>query len=157
MVFPYNGIIALKNQGLSNLGAFQKLLWLFFKEIQSHSGIDLFGTVFTIQFLCLCLKFSSFQLLSCVRLFATPWIAAHQASLSITNSRSSLKLGTNERVTRTYILSVLLFACVFYVTHSVIIILLVRSNRSALKANRKETCHIYFLPDFCKASSSFQY
>ena len=32
------------------------------------------------------------QLLSCVRLFVTPWIAACQASLSITNSRSSLKL-----------------------------------------------------------------
>ena len=36
--------------------------------------------------------FSSVQLLSRVRLFATPWIAAHQASLSITNSRSSLRL-----------------------------------------------------------------
>ena len=35
---------------------------------------------------------SSVQLLSPVRLFATPWIAAHQASLSITISRSSLKL-----------------------------------------------------------------
>ena len=35
---------------------------------------------------------SSVQSLSCVRLFATPWIAAHQASLSITSSRSSLKL-----------------------------------------------------------------
>ena len=35
---------------------------------------------------------SSVQSLSRVRLFATPWIAAHQASLSITNSRSSLKL-----------------------------------------------------------------
>ena len=35
---------------------------------------------------------SSVQLLSHIRLFATPWIAAHQASLSITNSRSSLKL-----------------------------------------------------------------
>ena len=34
---------------------------------------------------------SSVQLLSCVRLFGTPWIAAHQASLSITNSRSSLR------------------------------------------------------------------
>ena len=32
--------------------------------------------------------FSSVQLLSCVLLFATPWIAARQASLSITNSRS---------------------------------------------------------------------
>ena len=38
------------------------------------------------------LLFSSVQLLSCVRLFATPWIAAHQASLSITNSQSLLKL-----------------------------------------------------------------
>ena len=35
-------------------------------------------------------QFSSVQSLSRVRLFATPWIAAHQASLSITNSRSSL-------------------------------------------------------------------
>ena len=33
------------------------------------------------------LAFSSVQLLSRVRLFATPWIAARQASLSITNSR----------------------------------------------------------------------
>ena len=34
----------------------------------------------------------SVQLLSRVRLFATPWIAACQASLSITNSGSSLRL-----------------------------------------------------------------
>ena len=33
-------------------------------------------------------QFSSVQLLSCVWLFATPWIAAHQASLSITHSQS---------------------------------------------------------------------
>ena len=38
----------------------------------------------------LILQFSSFQLLSRVRLFATQWIAARQACLSITNSRSSL-------------------------------------------------------------------
>ena len=36
--------------------------------------------------------FSSVQLLSRVRLFATPWTSARQASLSITNSRSSLSL-----------------------------------------------------------------
>ena len=35
------------------------------------------------------LQFSSFQSLSCVQLFATPWIAARQASLSITNSHPS--------------------------------------------------------------------
>ena len=37
------------------------------------------------------------QLLSRVRLFATPWIAACQASLSITNSRSSLRLSPSSR------------------------------------------------------------
>ena len=37
-------------------------------------------------------SFSSFQLLSHVWLSKTPWIAAHQASLSITNSQSLLKL-----------------------------------------------------------------
>ena len=37
-------------------------------------------------------QFSSVQSLSCVRLFETPWTAARQASLSITNSRSLLKL-----------------------------------------------------------------
>ena len=43
-------------------------------------------------------QFSSIQLFSCVRLFVTPWITAHQASLSITNSRSSLKLMSIELV-----------------------------------------------------------
>ena len=44
------------------------------------------------------LKFSSVQLLSRVRLFATPRITSCQASLSITNSRSSLKLMSIELV-----------------------------------------------------------
>ena len=38
---------------------------------------------------------SSVQSLSRVRLFATPWTAAHRASVSITNSWSSLKLMSN--------------------------------------------------------------
>ena len=42
--------------------------------------------------------FSSVQSLSCVRLFATPWTAACQASLSITNPRSLPKLMTTESV-----------------------------------------------------------
>ena len=42
--------------------------------------------------------FSSVQSLSRVRLFATPWTAACQASLSITNSRSLLKLMSIESV-----------------------------------------------------------
>ena len=40
----------------------------------------------------------SVQSLSCVRLFAIPWIAARQASLSITNSRSSLRFTSIELV-----------------------------------------------------------
>ena len=43
-------------------------------------------------------QFSSVQLLSRVRLFATPWIPAHQASLSITISRSSPKPMSTESV-----------------------------------------------------------
>ena len=42
--------------------------------------------------------FTSDQLLSHVQLFATPWSAARQASLSITNSRSLLKLMSIESV-----------------------------------------------------------
>ena len=54
-----------------------KYSWL--KMFQMHSKV--------IQ-----LYISSVQSVSHVWLFATPWITAHQASLSITNSRSSLKL-----------------------------------------------------------------
>ena len=42
--------------------------------------------------------FSSVESLNRVRLFATPWIAARQASLSITNSWSSLRLASIESV-----------------------------------------------------------
>ena len=47
---------------------------------------------------CFEIQFSSVQLLSHVWLFVTPWITARQASLSITNSRSSLKLMSIESV-----------------------------------------------------------
>ena len=43
-------------------------------------------------------QFSSVQSLSRVQLFATPWTAAHQASLSFTNSWSLLKLMSTESV-----------------------------------------------------------
>ena len=43
-------------------------------------------------------RLSSVQSLSCVQLFATPWTAAHQASLSITNFQSLLKLMSIESV-----------------------------------------------------------
>ena len=43
-------------------------------------------------------RINSVQSLRRVRLFATPWTAAHQASLFITNSRSLLKLMSIEKV-----------------------------------------------------------
>ena len=49
-------------------------------------------------FFLLWFKFSSVQLLSRVRLFITPWTAAHQVSLSITNSQSLLELMSIESV-----------------------------------------------------------
>ena len=50
---------------------------------------------------------SSVQSLSRLQLFVTPWITAHQASLSITNTQSSLKLMSIESV----VLSSYLFLC----------------------------------------------
>ena len=44
------------------------------------------------------IKLSSIQSLSSVQLFATPWTAAYQASLSITNSWNLLKLMSIELV-----------------------------------------------------------
>ena len=61
-------------------------------------GLAWYHFAFESSFLLWCreylqlVQFSSVQSLSCVWLFATPWTAAHQASLSITNSRSLLKL-----------------------------------------------------------------
>ena len=45
-----------------------------------------------------CVSVRSFQLLSCVWLFVTPWTVAHQASLSITQSWSLFKLMSIELV-----------------------------------------------------------
>ena len=53
---------------------------------------------FKVQLCPLLSVFSSVQLLSHVRLFATPWIAARQASPSITNSQSSPRLTSVESV-----------------------------------------------------------
>ena len=56
--------------------------------------------------------FSSVQSLSCVWLFATPWAAACQASLSITNSWSLLKLLAFESVMPSnHLISVVPFSC----------------------------------------------
>ena len=61
------------------------MLWACYRLSGGHKAME------TVQF-------SSVQSLSHVRLFATPWTAAHQAFLSITNSQSLLKLMSIEWV-----------------------------------------------------------
>ena len=84
------------------------LLWLVYSLSKTLLVFALLHSVFQGQ-ICLFLQvfldfllfhsspvqFSSF---SRVRLFATPWIAAHQAFLSITKSRSSLRVASIESV-----------------------------------------------------------
>ena len=76
--------------------AFQTYIFLY-----CHLDSPLYGACFLVSWLShwkkyvitfLCTQFSSDQSLSCVRLFETPWTAVCQASLSITNSWSLLKL-----------------------------------------------------------------
>ena len=73
--------------------------------------------------------FSSVQLLSRVRLFVTPWIAACQASLSITNSRSSLRLTSIESV---MLPSHLILCCPFLLLPPIPPSIRVFSNESTL-------------------------
>ena len=72
---------------------------------------------------------SSVQSLSCVRLFVTPWITARQASLSITNSRSSLRLTSIESVMPS---SHLIFCCLLLLLPPIPPSIRVFSNESTL-------------------------
>ena len=74
-------------------------------------------------------QFSSVLLLSCVWLFATPWTAAHQASLSITNSRSLLKLMSIESVMPS---NHLILCCPLLLLPSIFPSIRIFSNESAL-------------------------
>ena len=71
------------------------------------TNAEIWGSAFSVQHRtidsfthhrCSSVQFSSVHSLSRVRLFATPWIAALQASLSITDARSSLRLTSIESV-----------------------------------------------------------
>ena len=73
--------------------------------------------------------FSSVQSLSCVRFFETPWTAARQASLSITNSRSSPKLTSIESVMPS---NHLILCCPLLLLPSIFPSIRVFSNESAL-------------------------
>ena len=65
--------------------------YLGFLNICLSFKISLFEKVYYLYFYSFLRQFSSVQSLSCVWLFVTPWTAAHQAFLSITNSWSLLK------------------------------------------------------------------
>ena len=75
-------------------------------------------------------QFSSVQSLSRVRLFATPWIAARQASLSITNSQSLPKLTSIESVMPT---KHLILYCPLLLLPSIFPSIRVFLNESALR------------------------
>ena len=75
------------------------LLWTGRPGVMQFMGLQRVGhDRATFTSLSLMVQFSSVQLLSCVQLFVTPWTAAHQASLSITNSWSLFKLLSIESV-----------------------------------------------------------
>ena len=73
--------------------------------------------------------FSSFQSFSRVRLFATPWTAACQTSLSITNSQSLLQLMSIESVMPS---NPLILCCAFLLPPSIFPSIRVFSNESVL-------------------------
>ena len=75
------------------------------------------------------IQFSSVQSLSCVQLFATLWTVAHQASLSITNFQSLLKLMSIELVMPSNHLSL---CCPLSLLPSILPSIRVFSNQSVL-------------------------
>ena len=75
------------------------------------------------------MKHSSVHSLSHVRLFVIPWTAAHQASLSITNSQSLLKLMSIESVMPS---NHLLLCCPLLLPPSILPSIRVFSNESVL-------------------------
>ena len=84
----------------------------------------------TMKYLYFVYQFSSVQSLSHVWLFATPWTAAHQASLSITNSQSLLKLMSIELVMPS---SHLILCCPLHLLPSIFPRISVFSNESVLR------------------------
>ena len=75
------------------------LILFFHMTVSCPSGnLFYFYLIPTTILMYLAHQFSSVQSLSPVQLFATPWTAAHQTSLSITNSQSLLKLMSIESV-----------------------------------------------------------
>ena len=99
-----------------------------------------------LRFLPLCIsrlnQFSSVHLLSCIWLFATPWTAAHQASLFITNSQSLTKLMSIKSVMPSYHLTF---------CHPVILLL---SIFPSIRVFSKESVLCIRWPKYCSFSFS---
>ena len=83
----------------------------------------------------------SVQSFSCVQLFVTPWTAAWQASLSITNSQSSLKLMSIELVMPSNHLNL---HCPLFLSASIFTSIRVFSNKSALRIRWPKYCSFSF-------------
>ena len=79
--------------------------------------------------MCSFVQFSSVQSLSHVWFFATPWTAAHQASLSITSSQSLLKLMSIEMVMPS---NLLILCCSLFLPPLIFPSIKVFSNESVL-------------------------
>ena len=90
---------------------------------------------------CKMFQFSSVQSLSCVWLFATPWTAARQASLSITYSWSLLKLMSVELVMPS---NRLILCCPLLFPPSIFPSIRVFSNESVLRLRWTKYCSFSF-------------
>ena len=88
------------------------------------------------------IQFSSVQLLSCVRLFATPWIAACQAFLSFITSWCLLKLMSIESVMPS---NHLILCCPLCLLPSIFPSIRVFSSELALGSLRDDPVPIYFV------------
>ena len=110
---------------------FNLWFWWFFADLWEISHPTARGTfqVYTVSHATSTVCFSSVQSLSRVWLFATPWAAAHQASLSITNSWSLFRLISIESVMPS---NLLILCCPLLFLPSIFPSIKVFSNESAL-------------------------
>ena len=81
----HSGLVSFRMDWL-DFPAVPGTLKSLFQHHSSKASVLWHSAFFIVQLSLKWCQFSSIQSLSCVRLFATPWTAAWQASLSITNS-----------------------------------------------------------------------
>ena len=91
-------LVCIFKMAIFSVKLIEKILKRNERYMKTHNIILVLNIFFIPRQNLLWFYFCSFQSLSCVPLFATPWTAACQASLSITNSRSLLKLMSIESV-----------------------------------------------------------